>query len=49
MFIDNDCFQTEIENTNTEIKTVNYENEKILDDDDCLLEMVILMFYFIKN
>ncbi|XP_043516463.1 recQ-mediated genome instability protein 1-like [Frieseomelitta varia] len=40
VFIDDDCFQTEIENTNTEIKIVNYETEKILDDDDCLLEMI---------
>ena len=49
VFIDDDCFQTEIENINTEIKTIYHESEKILDDDDCLLEMVILMFYFIKN
>ncbi|KAK1132769.1 hypothetical protein K0M31_014145 [Melipona bicolor] len=40
VFTDDDCFQTVIENTNTEIKTVNYENERILDDDDCLLEMI---------
>ncbi|CAD1472451.1 unnamed protein product, partial [Heterotrigona itama] len=40
MFIDDDFFQTEIKNANTEIKIVNYENEKILDDDDCLLEMI---------
>ncbi|XP_026298720.1 recQ-mediated genome instability protein 1 [Apis mellifera] len=33
--------KTKIENINTEIKNVqNYEDEKIIDDDDCFLEMI---------
>ena len=42
--------KTKIENINTEIKNVqNYEDEKIIDDDDCFLEMVIFIFYFMKR
>lgn len=50
MLIDDDCFQTETEFTSDEVKMdQSCGNEKILDDDDCFLEMVILIFYFIKR
>lgn len=47
---DKNRIKTKIENINTEIKNVqNYEDEKIIDDDDCFLEMVIFIFYFMKR
>lgn len=48
--IDDERFKTETEFTSDQVKTdQSCENEKILDDDDCFLEMVILIFYFIKR